>query len=189
MSAVAKPTPPAPQPPAHQTPSQEVPESLRPPDVIITDTRTDKGYGVYAARAYQQGEVVEIAPVLLFEEKFRDLQRCLQERVFDWGTLAKTRRSNCLPLGCGSLYNHNEPSNLATSAIDTEQLQALKFTAVRDIEPGEELTINYNAHGGGHTWHDDNWFKQLQIDPVKIAPPLDEVESAPDDLDQTTDER
>ena len=166
-------------------PSQlAVPDALRPPDVIITDTKTDKGLGVYAARAYQEGEVVEVAPVLMFEEKFRDLQRCLQERVFDWGTLANTRRSNCLPLGCGSMYNHDEPSNLATSAINTEKLQALVFTAVRDIEPGEELTINYNAHGGGHTWHNDNWFEQLKIDRVKSTPSLGEREAPSDDAVQ-----
>lgn len=145
----------------------EPPEAIYSADVFIAHTKSDKGLGAYAARAFKAGEVVEVCPVIVFEQKLRELPRSLQVRVFDWGVLADTRPANCLPLGCGAIYNHHEPSNMKAAAIDTERFQGLVFTAVRDIERGEELTVNYNAHGGGHTWHDDNWFERLNVVRVK----------------------
>jgi hypothetical protein len=39
----------------------------------------------------------------------------------------------------------------------------LRFVAVRDIAVDEELTVNYNAFGGGHKWHDNNWFDSNNV--------------------------
>ena len=43
----------------------------------------------------------------------------------------------------------------------------LVFTAEKTIAAREELTINYNAVGGGAAWHDDNWFERMEITPMK----------------------
>jgi hypothetical protein len=144
-------------------------DTIESADAIIAHTKTDKGLGAYAARNFQRGEAVEVCPVLIFERKLRELPRSLQQRVFDWGVLASTRRSLCLPLGCGAIYNHGEPSNMKVDAINREEFQGMVFTAVRRIDTGEELTINYNAEGGGHTWPDDNWFERRQVDPVETV--------------------
>ena len=160
--------------PTEDTTGPVAPEAIHPADAFIAHTKSDKGLGAYAARVFKAGEVVEVCPVIVFDKKLRELPRSLQLRVFDWGVLADTRPSNCLPLGCGAIYNHHEPSNMTAAAIDTERFQGLVFTAVRDIERGEELTVNYNAEGGGHTWHDDNWFERLNIVRVKHAPSYEE---------------
>ena len=59
------------------------------------------------------------------------------------------------------MYNHANPANMIYHA-DPVAL-TLVFTAARDINREEELTINYNARGGGPVWHDDNWFEREGI--------------------------
>ena len=41
----------------------------------------------------------------------------------------------------------------------------LRFVATRDIEVDEELTINYNAIGGGHESSADTWFSGMGMKP------------------------
>ena len=45
-------------------------------------------------------------------------------------------------LGYGSLYNHSYTPN--AHYVDVDQCRK-RFVALRDIEAGEEITINYNA--------------------------------------------
>ena len=54
-------------------------------------------------------------------------------------------RTNCLALGFGSLYNHSYRPN---ARYDDVGPQAKSFTALRDIAPGEEITVNYNGEPG-----------------------------------------
>lgn len=136
------------------------------PEAYIAHTQTKKGRGVFAKRPFRAGEVVEACPVIVLAQPFADLPRRLQTVVFDWGTLTETDAGSAVALGFGSIYNHAEPANMAASADESTGSKCLVFTAVRDIDPHEELTINYNAHGGGHTWHDDNWFQRMNIQPV-----------------------
>jgi hypothetical protein len=62
------------------------------------------------------------------------------------------------------MYNHANPANMIYRA-DPVAL-TLVFTAVRDINREEELTINYNARGGGSVWRDDNWFEREGISSI-----------------------
>ena len=144
---------------------------LKPPDVYIDDTRTEKRFGVYANRAFDKGEVVEKCPVVLFEMPFNNLPESIKERIFDWEVLAKTesktKNMHAIALGFGSMYNHDNPSNMRYEADPKNRI--LKFITVRPITKAEELTINYNAKGGGSTWHDNNWFKRRKKIPLTIS--------------------
>lgn len=58
------------------------------------------------------------------------------------------------PLGFGSLYNHSFTPN---AVCDTNySLEVLDFYAIRSINAGEELTINYNGcpDDRGPMWFD-----------------------------------
>lgn len=70
--------------------------------------------------------------------------------------------AQALALGYGSLYNHSNPSNLRYET-DREAL-VLRLVAVMLIEPGEELTINYNADGGAPASDEDWWFEEKGIE-------------------------
>ena len=48
-------------------------------------------------------------------------------------------------LGYGSLYNHSYQPNARYD--DVGRLTKV-FSALRDIEPGEEITVNYNGKPG-----------------------------------------
>ncbi len=74
------------------------------------------------------------------------------------------RVDDAIAFGYGSMYNHANPSNIRYTA-DNQQV-TLVFAAVRDIAKHEELTINYNAEGGGHTSSDDNWFERNDVVPL-----------------------
>lgn len=130
-------------------------------ELYLMHTSTEKGHGVFAARPFIAGEVVEECPVIVLDAGFEGLPEQLQTRVFAWGVLADTHASDALALGFGSMYNHANPANLRYEANAAEEL--LRFVAVRDIAADEELTINYNARGGGHTCEDDNWFERMGV--------------------------
>ena len=132
------------------------------PDADVRDTGTAKGRGVYALRAYANDELVEACPVLLLCSPFAALPIELKTIVFDWMVLAQVPGAWAIPLGYGSLYNHDNPANLRYRAKPLEGL--LLFIAARDIALGEELTINYNARGGDNEWHANNWFEGNRVE-------------------------
>lgn len=137
---------------------------LSPPNVYIQDTQTIKGLGVFAAQAYSAGDFVEICPVLVIHAPFLTLPEDIKTRVFNWEVLAQVAGTHAIALGYGSLYNHDNPSNMRYEADQSNAL--LRFIAVKNIRAGEELTINYNAYAGGFEWHDDNWFERMRVQPI-----------------------
>jgi SET domain-containing protein len=134
---------------------------LKPPSVYVKDTGTAKGRGAFALRDFTAGEVIEVCPVVIYQVTSAPLPEELKKLVFDWGVLAGVPGTGALALGYGSMYNHDNPANMRYEA-DSANL-ALRFTAVRDIKVDEELTVNYNAIGGGAEWHNDNWFERMKV--------------------------
>jgi SET domain len=137
---------------------------LAPPRAYIQDTDTPKGKGVFAQCDFASGTIVEECPVILMSMPFEQLPPQVRRVVFNWGILAKTDASTALALGYGSMYNHDDPANMRY--IANPATCTLSFIAVRDICADEELTINYNAVGGGATWIDNNWFDHMNIKPI-----------------------
>jgi len=136
---------------------------IYPAEVIVKDTGTIKGRGVFALRDFAKGEVVEQCPVIILLRAYDQLPPRIKTIIFNWGNLAKTSPSYALSLGYGSLYNHDNPANMHYEAIPEDS--TIRFISVRDIKKDEELTINYNAGGGSHLSEDDSWFKQNNITP------------------------
>lgn len=143
------------------------PKPLTLPDVCVKDTGTPKGRGVFAVRAFAAGEVVEACPVMPLRTPYDGLPDDIKKIVFYWEGPAGKFGTQALALGYGSLYNHNNPANMRYE-IDRSTL-LLRFIAVRDINIGEELTVNYNADGGAAVSDDDWWFKEKNIEPIISA--------------------
>ena len=109
-------------------------------DAIEVKRVKGKGRGVFARRAIDKGEVVERVPVLvLTAAEFEDgvAGTRLANYCFAWGT-----GKAALALGYGSLYNHSYRPN---ARYDDVGPHIKEFTALRNIEPGEEITVNYNG--------------------------------------------
>ena len=138
--------------------------ALRPPSVYVKDTGTPKGRGVFAARAFTAGEVVEECPVVLLRKPYEALHKELKTFVFHWEVPEGAAATQALALGYGSLYNHANPANMRYETDGASLV--LRLIAVRDIRPDEELTINYNAEGGGEASDEDWWFEEKKIELV-----------------------
>jgi uncharacterized protein len=138
-----------------------------PQGLYLADTGTAKGRGVFAARAFEDGEVVEAAPVVVCEGRIQTLPAAIRELLFDWRVLAGTDRiggAHGLVLGYGSLYNHDNPANLRYEADPQDPV--LRFVATRRIGAGEELTINYHEAAGSFASTGDPWFAHRGFAPV-----------------------
>lgn len=98
-----------------------------------------KGRGVFARRLIRQGEVLDQSPVIVIAAKeWESIERTiLFNYCYGWGD------DMALALGMGSLFNHSyQPNTLYTRKFDE---QIIEYTALRDIQPDEEITINYNC--------------------------------------------
>jgi SET domain-containing protein len=114
-----------------------------------------KGRGVFTARHILSGTIIEIAPVIVMEAADRLLldQTLLHDYIFEWGT---GKNQICMALGYVPIYNHSYKSNCIYE-MDYEK-NTIKIIAVRNIEQGEELFINYNGD-----WDDPQlvWFDAI----------------------------
>lgn len=112
------------------------------------------GMGVFAARNIEEGEVIEICPVLLFpKSELEHIRRTMLENYyFDWGD---DDAWYAICLGYGSLYNHSYQPN-AEYGMDFE-LNTIDFYCIKPIPAGEEILINYNGDAENQTkvWFED----------------------------------
>lgn len=125
--------------------------------------------GVFASRAIDAGEVVEIAPVIPLRASFEGFEPTLQRCVFNWERLAGMQDTSAIALGYGSMYNHANPANMQYRAV--QEGAAIEFIAVRAIRGGEELTINYSGSGGAPVSADEGWFEACGVAPFRNGSP------------------
>jgi hypothetical protein len=105
-----------------------------------------KGRGVFARLPIAKGTVIERVPIILvpLREIFGPGPRSkLADYVFSW-----EKDTVAIALGYGSLYNHSYRPNARFH--DKGRLTQV-FTAIRDIEAGEEITVNYNGPPRGRS--------------------------------------
>ena len=99
------------------------------------------GRGVFAARDFSAGEVIERSPVIAMPARdvpaIRDT--LLARYSFQWAG-----DGVALALGYGSLYNHSSEPNCIYWTIKDEGV--IEFVALVDIQAGEELRVNYNGN-------------------------------------------
>lgn len=109
------------------------------------------GDGVFAARSFEAGELVECCPVVVCPPQQEALlaETALRGLYFTWKNDAIA-----VALGFGSLYNHSWEPN-ARYELDHRR-KVVRFLAVTAIEEGEEVTINYTGDpdGRGELWFD-----------------------------------
>lgn len=111
------------------------------PALFLAPSR-NRGLGVFTQEFIGKDTVIEIAPVIVMSAEDRvwiDKTR-LHDYIFVWGE----QGDQCaMALGYVPMYNHASPSNCE---YEMEWDQALiRVRAVRDIEKGEELFINYQG--------------------------------------------
>src|SRR5690606_31276913 len=111
--------------------------------MLIEVKRTkQKGRGVFARTFIPQDAIIERVPVLVIPSE--DIESSdLANYAFVWGA-----RTVAIALGFGSLYNHSYTPN---ARYEDENPRVKTFIALRDIQPGEEITVNYNGEPNDRT--------------------------------------
>jgi SET domain-containing protein len=132
-----------------------------PSDPNIRDVRMGtverRGRGMFACRKVLKGELIERAPVIPINEKqWPSAQKTiLSDYAFDWG---EHDEHAAIALGYVSIYNHSYSPNAQLEELLDELM--MEVVAIRDIRPGEEVTINYN---GDPANQDSLWFTQRVV--------------------------
>jgi uncharacterized protein len=128
--------------------------------MIFYQTSSGKGRGIFAGRRFEQDELIERVPVIVIPvAECAVLATTLVDAYdFEWGPESS---QSAIALGYGSLYNHSfEPNALYTKLFDSEEIE---FTALRIIEAGEEILINYNGkrpHGSTIVFDGPHWRRE-----------------------------
>ena len=127
-----------------------------PPDPNIRNVSMEtverRGRGMFSCRKFLKGELIERAPVIPINEKqwpFAE-KTILSDYAFDWG---QNDEQAAIALGYVSIYNHSYSPNAQLEELLDELM--MEVIAIRDIQPGEEVTINYN---GDPANQDPLWF-------------------------------
>jgi SET domain-containing protein len=122
---------------------------------INIEKMPNKGRGVIATTLFKKGELIERVPVIIIpnNQHYAIEKTIFNDYTFSWG---KDPEDQALALGYGSLYNHSYMPN-AFYVKDLENMW-IDFIALTAIEPGNEITINYN---GDPKCQDPLWFSVM----------------------------
>lgn len=123
--------------------------------MIFIGNCLNKGRGVFARRKINGGELIESAPVLLVpsDECSYLKNTILENYCFRCGP---NQEHAAIAMGYGSLYNHSYTPNAVYEVKDEEM--AVQFRALKEIQAGEEITVNYNRDPGDRS---AVWFEVL----------------------------
>lgn len=122
------------------------------PSLFIANS-TAKGRGIFTTAAIKEGDIIEVCPVIIIpKEEFNLIHESkLHDYYFLWG---EDLKSMAIALGYGSLYNHKVNPN-ADFILDFVN-DSIDIICIKDIEAGEEITINYHGESGDAS---PLWFK------------------------------
>ena len=103
------------------------------------------GRGMFSTEDIAGGSLIEICPVVVLPQEEVSIIHGtrLHDYYFTWGI---DQKQCAIALGYGSVYNHAKDSNAEYNLNLADK--TIEIVAVRDIPPGEEITINYNGESG-----------------------------------------
>lgn len=87
------------------------------------------------------GEIIEDCPTLVLQADILN-KYPINHYYFNWNNEQAGERMGALAFGYGSIYNHSYQPNAKYQQLYDEKI--IRFTALKDIEIGDEITVNYN---------------------------------------------
>lgn len=125
---------------------------LQHPGLYIMET-SFKGKGVFTSETIHEGDIIEVCHIIKIPTAELPIihKTVLHDYYFLWG---EDLEEAVIALGFGSLYNHDVWSN-ADFILDLEN-DTIDIVAIKDIQAGEEITLNYQGEAGDETplWFD-----------------------------------
>lgn len=130
------------------------------PNLLITHSDIH-GRGVFTTKDIGIGEIIEICPVIVMPVNQVALIHAtkLHDYYFLWG---ENEKKCAIVLGYGSIYNHSYDPN--AEYYPNYEEGTLSVFCFKDIEAGEEITVNYNGEPDDNTllWFDKKEEKRKQ---------------------------
>lgn len=113
------------------------------------------GRGVFATESIASGTIIDICPVLVLshEDNKHVAQSALYHYSYNWPVTeasGKIVQHQAVVFGLGSMFNHSSSDQNVAWHRDLPG-EVVVYTALRDIQLGEELCISY----GGNLWFRD----------------------------------
>lgn len=139
------------------------------PSSCLAPSQNGYGWGVFAARSFSAGDVVDVSPMFLRVALEDDRAKVLKETVLNnyhyeywsWdGVLGREIQYDMISFGMSLYYNHRSPSesgdangpNIEQRKVGkepdieaTDQSTAIIYYALRDINDGDELLVDYGS--------------------------------------------
>jgi SET domain-containing protein len=112
-------------------------------DLVEIRDAGDMGRGVFAVSHIPEDTLLFSDPVVLVPESQCPIGSVLNAYVFLWSeVMLDGLNQNAIVLGLGTMMNHSKSPNVIV--YFEENPNRVDFYALRDIEPGEQLTHDYN---------------------------------------------
>lgn len=110
------------------------------------DTSAEMGRGLYANQDIKAGTVISQCEVLVLSPE--DTVKA-NDTDLKWYTFKYSENQDCLVLGDGEIFNHDDNANVAYILTEykdeTCPRKLMTFVAIKDIKEGSQLFIDYAA--------------------------------------------
>jgi len=113
---------------------------ITPPLKIYLKDSPLHNLGVFSSQKIEKGEVIDICPFISFPQSSKEKIPVFSNYAFCYPR-SENWTTHALVLGYGSYYNHSETPSVDWNTNENDQ--TFIFFAIRDIDEGEELFINY----------------------------------------------
>lgn len=100
------------------------------------------GRAVIAERDIKLGEIVTNCELLVLDIGDTNMVNSTELQYY---TFTYSEGKDCLVLGDGEIFNHDNDANTVYGLIDFDGRKLMRFQAARDIKKGEQLFIDYSA--------------------------------------------
>jgi len=100
------------------------------------------GRGLYASHTIYHAQTIETAEVLVLNQSDTEVVNTTDLRYY---TFKYDDTRDCLVLGNGEIFNHSDEPNVSYKLMDIEGRKQMCFIALKRINRGEQLFIDYKA--------------------------------------------
>ncbi len=122
--------------------------------VYVAKSQLAEGYGVFAAKSFLPGELIEACPAIFLPMK--EFEHIKKTKLYFY-FYEYSNKEFAIVLGYGSLYNHSFIPN-AQFRFNYRQ-RIMNIRAIKPINQDEEIMINYNHYADDMTPL-EGWFKE-----------------------------
>jgi len=122
---------------------------INPPTKIYVESSPIHGLGVFASEDINDGEILEVCPVIDMGMRFGDTSHILIDYRFNWPQGGNPWDKQVVSTGFALLYNHSSTPNAAWRS--NLENNTFEFYSIKNIKSGEEVFVWY---GDISYWND-----------------------------------